>query len=160
MPAAGHQLVGALERLDENVDVAALGDVPRRRNDAIVLGYSGGFAGHKVQADVRHDHNTAFGNVDTGKLGWGFDLTPAISLRAVVGTAFRAPSFNDLYYPQYGVSTIRPERSRSMEVGAHWHAGDSAAGITVYRNQVRDLIGYEPVPANCPAGYPFGCAAN
>jgi vitamin B12 transporter len=153
-------VVGAVERLDETVSADALAGAPKRRNDAIVLGYSGAFAGQKVQADVRHDHNSAFGNVDTGKLGWGIDLTPSWSLRAVAGTAFRAPSFNDLYYPGFGVSTIRPERSRSIEFGANWHAGDSAAGVTLYRNRVRDLIGYEPLNANCPAGFTFGCAAN
>src|SRR5439155_19541524 len=49
---------------------------------------------------------------------------------------------------------------RSIEFGANWRQGDSAAGITLYRNQVRDLIGFEPVTANCPPGYSFGCAAN
>lgn len=159
-PATGHQWVGAIEWLNEKVDAIALSAAPNRRNDAFVLGYSGRFAGHKLQADLRHDHNSAFGNVDTGKMGWGFDLTPSLALRAVAGTAFRAPSFNDLYYPDYGVSTIRPERSRSIEVGANWREGDTAAGVTLYRNRVRDLIGYEPVVANCPAGYIYGCAAN
>lgn len=159
-PAAGQQFVGAIERLDEDVATDALANAPKRRNDAIVVGYSGAFGRHKWQADVRHDHNSAFGNVDTGKLGWGFDLTPHLSLRAVAGTAFRAPSFNDLYFPGFGVATIRPERSRSVEVGADWRDGDSAVSITLYRNRVRDLIGFEPLAANCPTGFTSGCAAN
>jgi vitamin B12 transporter len=159
-PVAGQQFVAASERLDETVAADALAGAPKRRNDAVVLGYSGAFAGHKLQADVRHDHNSAFGNVDTGKLGWGFDLTPTLSLRAVAGTAFRAPSFNDLYFSGFGVATIRPERSQSVEVGANWRDGDSTAGITLYRNRVRDLIGYEPLAANCPPGFTDGCAAN
>jgi len=159
-PVAGHQLMAAAEELEETVTAAALAGAPKRRNHALVLGYTGVFAGHKLQADFRHDHNSAFGDVNTGKLGWGVDLTPAWSLRAVAGTAFHAPTFNDLYFPDFGVSTIRPERSRSIEFGANWRQGDSAASITLYRNQVRDMIGFEPVRANCPPGYSFGCAAN
>jgi vitamin B12 transporter len=159
-PVAGHQLLGAVENLEEKVTANALAGVSKRRNNALVFGYTGKLDGHKLQADLRHDHNSASGNVDTGKIGWGYDLTPSLSVRAVAGTAFRAPSFNELYYPSYGVSTIRPERSRSVEVGAKWKEGDSSAGITVYENRMRDVINYEPDATKCPAGYTFGCAAN
>jgi vitamin B12 transporter len=83
------------------------------------------------------------------------------SLRALAGTSFRAPSFNDLVYPNFGVPTIRPEKGRSVEVGVDWQgAGGQAASLTLYRQNLRDLIGFESDPARCPAGFTFGCAAN
>ncbi|HEY2925321.1 TonB-dependent receptor domain-containing protein [Piscinibacter sp.] len=161
-PKTGQQFVGALERLDESVTADALPSAPQRHNDALVFGYTGQFGAHKLQADVRHDRNSAYGGVSTGKLGWGFDALPGLSLRAVAGTAFRGPSFNELYFPGYGVPTIRPERARSIEVGAVWHAGTTTFSGTLYRNRLRDMIGYEPDPTKCldPVVYMFGCAAN
>ena len=78
-----------------------------------------------------------------------------------MGTSFRAPTFNDLYYPNYGVSTLQPEKGRNAELGLVWQSSNTRAGITIYRNRIRDLIGYDPdsTGTTCPAGY-FGCAAN
>jgi len=160
--APGQQWVGALERLNEAVQSSSYAGGQERSNTAVVLGYTGAFGAHKLQVDVRHDRNAVYGNVDTGKLGWAMDVVPGLTLRAVAGTAFRGVSFNDLYFPGYGVPTVQPERSRSIEIGLQWKDGEQAASATLYRNQVRDLIGYEPDRARCPAdpAYDFGCAAN
>ena len=159
-PAAGQQVVGALEHVDETV--TAPFPAPQRHNSAAVLGYTAQLGANKLQADWRHDHNSVYGNVSTGKLGWRFDVQKDLSLRAVAGTAFRAPTFNDLYFPGFGVPTIRPEHSRSVEVGVAWKNSVSSAGATLYRNDLRDMIGYQPDRTFCPAdpSYDFGCAAN
>ena len=83
-------------------------------------------------------------------------------MRAVAGTAFRGASFNDLYFPGCGVATVRPERSRSVELGVQWREGEQQASATLYRNRVRDLIGYQPDRTFCPPdpAYDFGCAGN
>ena len=83
-------------------------------------------------------------------------------MRALAGTTFRAPSFNELGYPGYGIATITPERGRTVEIGLAWRAGASDASATVYRNRLRDMIGYEPDNTKCPPdpAYSFGCAAN
>ncbi len=161
-PQAGQQLVGALERLDESVSADALAGAPQRHNDALVLGYTGQFGGNKLQADLRHDRNSAYGGVTTGKFGWGFEVLPGLTLRAVAGTTFRGPSFNELYYPGYGVPTLRPEHGLSVEVGAAWRAGGTSLSGTLYRNRLRDLIVYEPDASKCPdpVVYAFGCAAS
>jgi vitamin B12 transporter len=151
----------ALDHLDETIAGTTTYAGDSRRNTGLVIGWTGRFGAHRLQADLRHDDNSVYGGVSTGKLGWALDVTKALTLRAVAGTAFRAPSFNELYYPNYG-APVDPERSTSVEAGLRWQEGDSSAGVTVYRNRVRDLIGYEPSPAACgdAAYYSFGCAAN
>ena len=158
----GQQLVGALERLNEAAESSSFASAAERTNTALVLGYTGAFGLHKLQADVRHDRNSVYGSVNTGKLGWAMDVLPGLTLRAVGGTAFRGASFNDLVYPGYGVLTVRPEHSRSVELGVQWREGTQAASATLYRNRVRDLIGYQPDRSFCPPGsaYNFGCAGN
>ena len=116
-----------------------------------MLGYTGAFGALKVQADARHDRNSVYGDVDTGKLGLAFDIAPGRNpVRAVAGTAFRAPAFNDLFFSGYGVATIGPEHARSVEAGVLWKSDTSSAGATLYRNKVRDLIAFEARPQLLP----------
>lgn len=158
-PAAQHQWVAALDLLTESITSSDY-QAPDRDNTGLVLGYTGRFGVQKLQADLRWDHNSVYDNQTTGKLGWGIDLAEGWSLRAVAGTAFRAPTFNDLYFPNFGVVTLQPERSRSVEAGVNYQGGQTAASATAYYNKVSDLIGYQPDPGLCPAGYFFGCAGN
>jgi vitamin B12 transporter len=159
---ADQKLVLALERLEEKALSSVYLAEAERSNRAVLLGYSAQFGAHALQADVRHDDSSVYGGVDTGRLGWSQALTPAWRVRAVGGTSFRAPSFNDLVFPGYGVLSVQPERGRSVEVGVAWQDGGRKASATVYRNRFRDLIAYEPDRSFCPAdpSYDFGCARN
>lgn len=168
--ASDQALTLAYEGLTEKAhSTAFLADV-KRDNNALVLAYAGKLGPVQTQLDLRHDDNSAYGDVNTGRIGGSFELAKGWRLRALAGTSFRAPSFNDLYYPGYGVPpdiypeevSIRPERGRSVELGVEgrWPGYDLSA--TVWRNQMRDLIGYQPDATQCPddPAYMFGCAAN
>ncbi len=161
---ADKQLVALFENLKESARADAYLAAVQRNNNALALGYSGQYGAHAVQADVRRDNSSVYGDVTTGRLGWAMDVAAAWRVRALVGSTFRAPSFNDLYFPDYGVNSVRPEKGRSVEAGLSWQHAASNASITVYRNKVRDQIGYQPDSMICPAGvgssYQYGCAAN
>ncbi|MEP7298140.1 MAG: TonB-dependent receptor [Burkholderiales bacterium] len=160
--AADQQVVVALEHLTEKARSTAFTDDVKRNNAAIVLGYTGTFGAHVIQADLRHDDNSVYGGNTTGRLGWSMEIASGLRVRALAGTTFRAPSFNDLYYPGYGVSSVTAEKGRSVEMGLNWRQGVSEAAATVYDNRVRNMIGYEPDSTLCPAdpAYAFGCARN
>jgi vitamin B12 transporter len=160
-PAAQQQLVAAIDLLRESISSSDY-RAPDRDNTGLVLGYTGRFDAHKLQADLRWDHNSVYGNQSTGKLGWGMDVAPGWSVRVVAGTAFRAPTFNDLYFPNFGIVTLQPERSRSIEAGLNYQdpAAQRSVAATAYYNKVSDLIGYQADPAQCPPGFDFGCAGN
>ncbi|MBL8290005.1 MAG: TonB-dependent receptor [Rubrivivax sp.] len=183
--AQAGQLTLALEQIEETASSTDYTADASRRNRAAVLAYAGAlplvaWQPLAVQAEMRADRNTAYGATTTGRLGgvWTFAAAPdggdgggQWSLRALAGNSFRAPSFNDLVYPGFGVPTIRPEKGRSVEAGLGWRSPAAAASggdrgaegaLTLYRQDQRDLIGFEPDPTRCPAGaaYAFGCAAN
>ncbi|HEY9067304.1 MAG TPA: TonB-dependent receptor [Burkholderiaceae bacterium] len=160
--SADQQVVLAYEHLNEKAQSDSFLEDVERRNNAFIVGYSGTFGPHSVQADLRHDDNSAYGGNTTGRLGWSMEVVPNLRVRALAGTTFRAPSFNELFFPGFGVSTIAPERGRSVEFGASWHTAETELSATVYRNRLHNLIGYESDPANCPANdaYAFGCARN
>ncbi|MEO7056518.1 MAG: TonB-dependent receptor [Caldimonas sp.] len=159
---AGQQLMVAYEHLSERAAADGFTPDPKRRNDAVVLGYSGSLDRHSLQADLRRDDNSDYGGNTTGRIGYAFTVVPGLKLRALAGTTFRAPTFNDLFYPGYGVATVRPEKGRSIEVGVSWQGSMGSASATVYRNRVRDLIGYQADRAFCPVdpAFNFGCAGN
>jgi vitamin B12 transporter len=154
--------VAAVEHDDDQAQATPYTADVSRRNTAGVLELTGSAGAWSWQGDLRLDDNADFGRVTTGRLGGGWRWAPGWKLRALAGTTFRAPSFNDLYYPGYGVPTLEPERGRSVEAGLLWRNAASDASATLYRNRVRDLIGYESDRSRCPAdpAYDFGCAAN
>ena len=156
------QLVGALESGTSQARSTSYASAVQRRHHAAVAELTGAVAGWSWQADVRRDSSADYSAVSTGRLGGGVALMPGLRLRALAGTTFRAPSFNDLYYPNYGVANLRPERGRSTEMGLVWQGDEGQASATVYRNHVRDLIGYDPNASHCPPGpgYQYGCAGN
>jgi vitamin B12 transporter len=156
------QIVVLFEHLGESAEADADLAPVKRSNNALAVGYSGQYGVHAVQADMRRDNSSVYGGVTTGRLGWSMDVGSGWRIRALTGSTFRAPSFNDLYFPDYGVNTVRPEKGRSVEAGVSWRSADSEASATVYQNKVGDLIGYQPDSALCPAavGYQYGCAAN
>ena len=164
---ADQQLVLAYEHLNEKAESTLyLGDV-KRSNYAFVLGYTGQFGAQVLQADVRRDDNSVYGGNSTGRLGWSMEVMKDVRVRALAGTTFRAPSFNELFYPGYGVSgypgfDVTPEHGRSMELGLNWRNAGNEVGLTVYRNRVRDMIGYEVDNTFCPPtpDYQYGCARN
>ena len=159
--ASGATLLGLIERNEVRVLASSFG-AGARRSDNTALGASamGRIDAHRWQIDLRRDDHDVYGAQTTGKLAYAWQPAPQWTLRAAAGSAFRAPSFNELYFPDYGVDSVKPERARSVEVGATWEGDGWSAQATAFDNRVRDLIGYQPDPAACPAGYAFGCAAN
>ncbi|MDH4392213.1 MAG: TonB-dependent receptor [Aquabacterium sp.] len=161
-PLAGQQLVLAWDRLLELARADFFAAPPQRSNTGWALAYAGEFALLAVQADLRRDSNSVYGSQTTGRLGLSAAVAAGWRLRALVGETFRAPSFNDLYYPGYGVAGIQPERGRSAEVGLAWQDGVHKVSATAWRNHVADMIAYESDANLCPnaVDYSNGCARN
>ena len=160
--AAWGQAVVALEHLEEQAQSTGYFQSVSRINEAVVGAWTGTVGAWSWQLDGRRDHSSDFGTVHTARAGAAWTLQPGLKLRILWGTTFRAPSFNDLVYPGYGVPTLRPERGQSFEMGARWQSGAVFAEATRFVNRVRDLIGYEGDRTWCPAdpAYDYGCARN
>lgn len=97
-----------------------------------------------VTAGVRRDEHDAFGSSTNPRLAVSFRASSALKLRAAAGTAFRAPSTGELYYPFSGNAALEPERSVSYEAGAEWgFAPGFALELSLFRSDVKDLIRYD-----------------
>lgn len=125
--------------------------VTDRDNVAGFAQYQGRFGAHRVQASLRRDDNEQFGNATTGGLGWGMDLSQGLALRASYGTGFKAPTFNDLYFPfGSGNPDLDPERSKSANVGIVQSQGAWRWSLDAYETRIDDLIALDTffVPQN------------
>ncbi|WFM72527.1 TonB-dependent receptor [Halomonas sp. CKK8] len=107
-----------------------------------------------TQLSLRHDDNQAFGEELTGSLALGYELDARHSLRASFGTAFRAPTFNELYFPFVGSSNpdLEAETSETVELGMRGQYDAWFWDLTAYRTEVEDLIAldasFRPVNVN------------
>jgi vitamin B12 transporter len=52
-----------------------------------------------LQFNLRRDDNSQFGGETTGSASYGYQFTPEWRAHVSYGTAFRAPTFNELYFP-------------------------------------------------------------
>lgn len=108
-------------------------------------------------ASVRHDDNEAYGKHNTWNMAFGFPLDESIRLTSSLGTAFKAPSFNDLYYPlenypayspglptssYSGNPDLEPEQATNFDFGidANWQQHQWSARF--FKTKVEDLIEY------------------
>ncbi len=115
----------------------------RRDNRAIFVETRQAFGRHAVQVSARHDHTRQFGGKGTGSVQWGWQLNDALRLSAGWGTAFKAPTFNELYYPGYGNAALKPETSRSIELGLRGEHGWGSWHLQAYENRVDNLIAHD-----------------
>lgn len=136
------------DRVDSSDDYAE----DSRYNKGYFVQYQAAFGRHGVQAGLRRDKDEFFGSHDTGSLGYSFDLSNALTLTAAYGTAYRAPTFNDLYYPfdgyNFGNPNLQPEESESYEIGIRGSHGWGEWSINAYENQIQDLIVWGGSPEN------------
>ncbi|SFR89300.1 vitamin B12 transporter [Dyella sp. OK004] len=129
--------------LRDRVDSTTTYARDRRLNRGVFGQWQQTFGAHSLQASVRRDDNQQFGGKTTGSVLWGWDFTRALRLTASAGTAFKAPTFNELYYPGYGSPSLRPESSRSYELGLRGTHGWGGWSLNAFETHIRDLIAYD-----------------
>ena len=142
------QALVAIETLREEVVSTNAYTETRRSTDSLVLGWNGRVGAHFGQLGIRRDDNSQFGGKTTQTLGYGYRFSENWRASASAGTSFKAPTFNDLYFPGVGNPTLVPESGRSEEIALHYAHGDTTASLTGFRNRIRNLIQWEETAPN------------
>lgn len=150
-------VVAGAEYLEQYVDSDSVYAQNYRSIGSAFAGYLGQHGKHDWQANIRGDSNSQFGTHTTGLLGYAYRLTPELRLRVGAGTAFKAPTFNDLYLmaPFFTPNPdLRPEKSASWEAGLNYQAGANHFSATYFENRITDLIVFVVTDPNTFAGTP------
>lgn len=139
----GEVLLGA-EHLNQSVSATTAFTRTKRIVNSLYAGYTGNYARHQIQVNLRQDRYSDFGLANTGLLGYGFRFTDALRATASYSTAFKAPTFNDLFYPLFygyqGNPNLQPERSRNVEAGLHYDRSDQQVDLIYFDNRIGNLI--------------------
>lgn len=139
-----------------NADVESLAIINRKKS----LDSTGYYLQHQynddgvhTQAGIRLEDNDQFGNHVVGQLASRIQITPLTSIYANIGTAFKAPTGNQLYYTdssKWGDTTyitignqdLKPE-SISYELGIDQELNYGlTAYASIYQTKVKNLIEY------------------
>ena len=111
-----------------------------------------GDAGPRISYSVggRTEENERFGKLQSVRAGIGIRLTASTSVRASTGTAFKEPQFLEITGGGFALpnATLRPERSRSWEVGVEQRLLEDrlAFAVTRFDQEFSGMIVYMPIP--------------
>ena len=139
------------ERREERIDSDAGFAVTSRNTNALTGIYQLREGPHLAQASLRRDDSLQFGARTTGTFAYGYAVTEGLRATASFGSAFKTPTFNDLYYPGFSNPELKPESARNAELALRYSSNALSAGLVAYHNRVRDLIVFQ-----CDAN--FNCA--
>ncbi|WP_414674672.1 TonB-dependent vitamin B12 receptor [Lysobacter sp.] len=127
------------DEVDSNTDY----ERDRRINRGAFGQWQQDFGAQSLQASVRRDDDSQFGGQTTGSVLWGWNFTDALRLSASYGTAFKAPTFNELYFPGYGNPALGPETSRSVELGLRGEHGWGTWSVNAFDTEIDDMIAFD-----------------
>lgn len=117
--------------------------VDSRRNLAAFAQYATRLGRHDLEVAARLDDNEQFGSNATGSLGWGVGLASGMRIYASVGNAFKAPTFNELYFPFFGNPELEPERAVTVEAGLKHTTGWGRWTLAAFASDVDDLVAFD-----------------
>lgn len=104
---------------------------------------------NKVIAEVavRHDDVENVDSETSYNLGAGYQLTDDTRIALNLGTAFKAPTFNDLYYPESAFASGNPdlvaETSDTIELVAETSVSGIDIAFNAYKTDIENLISWE-----------------
>jgi vitamin B12 transporter len=128
---------------DDKVDGTTAYVEDSRDTTGVFVQYQGQFGAHELQASARNDDNEQYGNHTTGGISYGYAFHDALRLIASYGTAFKAPTFNELYFPGFGNAELKPEESRNVDIGLRGHGEIGRWEVNAFQNRVDELIAYD-----------------
>ena len=136
-----HTLIAGLEHQDEQAHFetfdADASNLAGYAEDSLRLG-AHGFA----TLGLRVDRHSEFGTEPTYRATGGYAFESATTLRASVGTGFKAPSLLELDANALFGPELEPERSVGFDLGVDQGLldGNLLFGVTLFGNRIEDLI--------------------
>jgi len=136
-----------VERREELLATDTQFAVTERNTNSATGVYQVRYEAFALQANLRRDDSNQYGGHTTGGIALGYTLSPTWRVTAGYSTGFKAPSFNDLYYPGFSNPDLQPETARNAELAAYWTASHGElrweARAIGYHNQIDQLIVFQ-----------------
>ncbi|WP_188112421.1 TonB-dependent receptor domain-containing protein [Salinicola aestuarinus] len=139
---AGGAALGVDYRHEALTDGASSYPRDARENYGLYANTHQRYGRHALSAGARYDDDQRFGDATTGNVAYAFDLTTRQQVGASYATAFKAPSFLELYGPYGNNPDLDAEESETTEVFWRLNAERWHLGLTAFDTHIDDLISY------------------
>ena len=142
-------LLLAYDRIEDKINATTDYSFKNRINDGYVASYQLNQNSHALNLSLREDDNSQFGNHTTGNINYAFNFADFWRISGSYGTSFRAPTFNDLYWPYQdfgawgtfaGNPNLQPETARNKEIILAYDQGHHRLSATMFENKIKNLI--------------------
>lgn len=132
-----------LDYLDDNLSESSTSyTVNSRETKAAFVGLLHDGENYQAELSGRFTDDEQFGENTTYSAGYAYQFEP-VKVAISHGTAFKAPTFDDLYYPlsfgYQGNPDLKPEESETTELSISGN-GSSTWEISLYKTDIRNLI--------------------
>jgi len=99
----------------------------------------------KLSLGARLDNYSNFGSQLSPNASFAYNLRENLKIRGSVGRSFRAPTFNDLYWPGQGNPNLKPEKGITEELGTEAKINKYlTSGLTYFHSDYKQLIQWSP----------------
>ncbi len=103
---------------------------------------------------LRYDDNEDFGGTVSARIALAWQAQPDLTVRAVVGNGFRAPSLFERF-SAFGDPNLEVEESQSVELGVEKRFSGGHIEATAFYTEIDNLIDFDGAATACGSG--FGC---
>jgi vitamin B12 transporter len=151
---AAHQLLGGLQLQMEQLSRNDTADT--WRNGALFLQDSWEISQQwQLVSGVRWDTGSVYSSPVSPRFGLNYAVSDQFTIKLGYGKAFRAPNFDELYYPEssstYGTNTycyegnpdLKPEISNRYDLTGEWRNGAQTVSLNCFTAKVSNGISWK-----------------
>lgn len=147
MPLLEQQLTVLVGVNKNNDDISASSNnyaLKHRSTQAVFVGGTYEQGNVSLETFVRLEDDDQFGSELIYTVGAGYRVHQEVTFYATQSTGFKAPTFNDLYYPRSGNPNLKPEQSRHNELGVKGQLRDVTFETALFNTTYENKIAWAP----------------
>jgi vitamin B12 transporter len=133
------------EQQKQSVRGAGVGYLTDERTmTAIWIGAQVKYQAHKGRLQLRQDRIESVGTATLKdgnySLAYGYEVNKEWQISASSSSAFRAPTFDDLFSPFGGNASLKPEQSKAKELSLQHRSKDLDFSVTAFSQRIKNAI--------------------
>lgn len=138
-------LIVGVDYTEDEVDSDSAFAVTSRDNTGVFASFDTRIGAGDLEVSIRSDDNEQFGTETTGGVAFGHDIGNGLRTTLSWGSAFKAPTFNELYFPGFGNPDLAAETAESIDLGIAGELGNGRWSVNLFHTEIENLIGFDPV---------------